>query len=258
MKKIAIIGARGMVGQNLYNLYNSDNKVYSITRDNIETYNNLKFDIVFVTAADGRKYLANKEPYSDLIAIMSLLNALKFYQTDKIVLISTIDVYNTNNNIGNENTKLSFTVPNYGSNRLLLEFALDDLFKEKLLVIRLQGLIAKNLKKNLLFDIKNRRTLPNFSKETTFQFYPLNRLRNDIALILKARLKLCNLSAEPISINEIYSIANREQIKSSAKNSIVLNYNIKSIYHSLSLGNNGYWLDKNSVIFEIQNYFNIF
>jgi len=250
MKKIGIIGAKGMVGQNLVNLYSGDNNVFSITRENIETYKNFKFDLIFLAAADGRKYIANKEPYLDLISIMNLMNTVRYYDADKIVLISTIDVYNTVMNNGDENTKLAITFPSYGSNRLQLEFALRGLFKEKLLVIRLQGLIAENLKKNLLFDIKNNRTLANFSNDTTFQFYPLNRLRKDIDVVLSMQIRLCNLSAEPISIKELYSILNKKLNVSKTKEIISTNYNVKSIH-------NRYWVDKAMVISEIKNYLNI-
>ena len=256
MKKIAIIGAKGMVGQNLVDLYSGDSNVFSITRENIESYKDFKFDSIFIAAADGRKYIANKEPYLDLISIMKLINTVRYYDADKIILISTVDVYNTEMNSGNENTNLTIRSPSYGSNRLQLEFALRGLFKEKLLVIRLQGLIAGNLKKNILFDIKNNRALGNFSNDTTFQFYPLNRLRMDIDAVLTMEIRLCNLSAEPISIKELFSIINRKLKFSKREPIISANYNVKSL-HKCCDNDNGYWINKSTVISEIKNYLDI-
>jgi len=257
MKQIAIIGAKGMVGQNLVNLYFKNNNIFSITRENIDKYRDIKFDLIFIAAADGRKYIANKDPYSDLISIMNLLKSLAFYNSEKIVLISTIDVYNINGNIGDEKTKLDIISPNYGSNRLLLELSLKHLFKEKLLVIRLQGLIANNLKKNLLYDIKHGKALSNFSTNTTFQFYPLNRLKKDIDEILQTEIRLCNLSAEPISIKELYSEINTQLNISNRNDILTVNYNVKSIHNSLSSVNSGYWILKKAIMSEIKNYLNI-
>jgi hypothetical protein len=257
MKKVAIIGANGMVGQNLVNAYSGDCEVIQITRDNICNYKENEFDLLFVTAADARKYLVNNEPYDDLISIMLLLNNLRFYKAKKVILISTVDVYNSVSNIGDEHTILFFEYPSYGSNRLLLEFSLKKIFPTNLLIVRLQGLIADNLKKNLLFDIKNGRTVSNYSLDSRFQFYPLKRLRQDLNKVLTSDFSICNLSAEPVSVQEINSLVGLKFEISNSEEKLFIDYNVKSKHPLLSESNIGYWINKTDVLFEIECYLNL-
>ena len=148
MGLIGVIGANGMVGSNIYEQFKIDHEVIKITRENIREYSKEEFDIIFCAAVDGRKYLANLDPYKDLMKILLLFEEVKNYKCRKFVLISTVDVYNNNINIGDEDSQLNIENLNYGNNRLILEKILKTIFNEKLIIVRLQGLIAKNLKKN--------------------------------------------------------------------------------------------------------------
>jgi hypothetical protein len=254
MRNIGVIGASGMVGQNIVKQFSTDSCVFSITRENINEYVGFDFDLIFIAAADGRKYHVNNEPYSDLISIMNMVNIVRFYKSSKFVLISTVDVYNFVGNVGDESTILSFMYPSYGSNRLLLELALKNMFQEKLLIVRLQGLVADNLKKNLLFDIKSNRKIQNFSPDSTFQFYPLNRFRGDLEILINSNSALCNISAEPLLVEEIYSITSNNLNIDSEETLFKVNYDVTSNNQTLSQSSNGYWVNKEEISKEIQLY----
>ena len=85
----------------------------------------------------------------------------------------------------------------------------------------------------------------------------MNRLKKDIDVILQTEIRLCNLSAEPISIKELYSEINNKLNISNKKDILTVNYNVKSIHNSLLSVNCGYWILKKAIMSEIKNYLNI-
>jgi hypothetical protein len=253
MGLIGVIGANGMVGSNIYEQFKIDHEVIKITRENIREYSNEEFDIIFCAAVDGRKYLANLDPYKDLMKILLLFEEVKNYKCRKFVLISTVDVYNNNINIGDEDSQLNIENLNYGNNRLILEKILKTIFNEKLIIVRLQGLIAKNLKKNILFDIKMGVSSINFTNDSTFQFYPLPLFRSHFLKIMSNNIVLCNLSAEPINVFEILDLTNLS-FSDSITSKIQVYYKVKSKFSGLVGNNNGYWVSKDECKIFIKKY----
>jgi hypothetical protein len=246
--EIGVIGGFGMIGSNIVEQYSNDNEISIITRENFLDFEHKIFDLIFCAAADGRKYLANSEPYNDLINVMSLVQSVRLLKCRKFILVSTIDVYNSVGNVGDENSRIAIERFSYGSNRLSLEIALREVFGNKLTVIRLQGIIANNLKKNILFDIKNQKSFVQLGNESKMQYYPLKMFRNHIEEVLSKSLVLCNLSCQPISYFELQEIM-EFQIPVSDTNVI---YDVRSLFRP-----DGYWVKKNIVLENIENYLRI-
>src|SRR5438046_1711102 len=85
-----LIGYTGLVGGNLLrqasfqDLYNSRN---------IEEIAGRRYDLLVCAGAPASKWLANRDPEGDRRSLGRLMNALGQVQADRVVLISTIDVF---------------------------------------------------------------------------------------------------------------------------------------------------------------------
>ncbi len=144
-----LIGYTGFVGGNL-NAQTSFDKVYN--SKNIAEIQNNEFDLLVCAGVSAVKWLANKEPEKDLRNIKNLMQHLKTVKVKKIVLISTIDIYDTPQNV-DENV-----IPNdqyqdaYGKNRYFFEKWIAETFDDYL-IVRLPALFGKGLKKNFIYDV---------------------------------------------------------------------------------------------------------
>ena len=114
----AIVGYTGFVGSNLYSqgrfqaAYNSKN---------IEEAYGTHPDLLVYSGIRAEKYLANNDPGKDLRNIEQAETNIYRINPDKLVLISTIDVFKTP--IGVDETAFIETegLHPYGYNRYLLE-----------------------------------------------------------------------------------------------------------------------------------------
>jgi hypothetical protein len=243
--RIGVIGGFGMIGTNIVEQYSEVNEISIITRENFLEFEHELFDLIFCAAADGRKYLVNSEPYNDFINLMKLVQSIRVLKCEKFILVSTVDVYNSIGNVGNENSRISFDRFSYGANRLSLEIALREIFGYNLTVVRLQGIIANNLKKNILFDIKYQRSFVQLGKESIMQFYPIKLFRTHMEEIVSQNLELCNLSCEPISFFDLQEITEFQIPVSDSS----VSYDVRSLFRG-----DGYWVDKRVVLENINNY----
>ena len=146
-----LIGYTGFVG---YNLCKSVSFDYYFNSKNISNLSQYKFDLIVCSAAPGSMIRANKNEKEDFKNIESLLKILLRSKTKKIVLISTIGVFNSFSDKNNENSSRYETQLGYGKNRRFFESALVN-SGIRTHIIRLPSLFGYNLKKNFLFDIIN-------------------------------------------------------------------------------------------------------
>lgn len=200
MKRRALIGHTGFVGSNLRaaggytDFYNSSN-FYEMAGEG--------YDEIVCSGISAMKWLANKEPEEDWLAIQRLLDVLQKTTTERFVLISTIDVYPDPKLPLNENAVLE-GLPNhpYGRHRLAIERWVLERFSVSL-VIRLPALFGPGLKKNALYDLLHQNGVENINPAATFQWYPVNRLSDDIALASTNDLRLVNLFTAPLAMGDI-------------------------------------------------------
>ena len=151
------------------------------------------------------KWLANKQPEDDINTLQKLVADLKTVFARKFVLISTIDVYPDPSIGGDEDTDCS-TAPNhaYGAHRLWFEEQMKTLF-DGCVIIRLPALFGEHLKKNYIYDLLNDRVdlISQINLDSTFQWYDVSLLWQDIDIILKSGARLVNLFTEPLSTRAI-------------------------------------------------------
>tara|TARA_X000000950_G_scaffold36548_1_gene39052 strand:- start:9085 stop:9819 length:735 start_codon:yes stop_codon:yes gene_type:complete len=241
MKK-ALIGYTGFVGGNC----NHNNYDALINSSNISDFFNSSFDLIVIAAGDARKWYSNKYPKEDIYHIRKLVSEIKKINAKKIILCSTIDIYDENS-VNEKN----YSVKNhaYGINRYWMENEIKDNFRD-LKIIRLGGLFGKGIKKNLIFDILNKRydQIQNYNLNSTFQFFYLTEIENLFKEVLLNEIKTINAVSEPISVREILDVLDFDYRKLSFSNKI-FNYNIKTIHR-----NSGYLDSKKSILKKLSQF----
>ena len=197
--KSGLIGYTGFVGSNLLQQRKFDELFNS---KNFNEISGRYFSELVCAGISSVKWMANKDPVKDLENIQALINVLKTVQADRFILISTIDVYPVTK--GKDEYFDCHKKANhaYGRNRLLFEDFCVQHFSD-CYVIRLPALFGKGLKKNVIFDLLNNNMLEFINPFSSFQYYYLKNLWNDIEKILLKKIHLANLFTEPILTNEI-------------------------------------------------------
>tara|TARA_Y100000748_G_C15482114_1_gene483247 strand:- start:551 stop:1315 length:765 start_codon:yes stop_codon:yes gene_type:complete len=251
----ALIGYTGFVGANILKGLSENTAVFNT--QNIAGIHGQHFETLYISAIQAKKWWANQNPVEDKKRIDDLFAHLKQVSADKVVFISTVDVYQPPVD-ADEDTPVSTDIHAYGANRLHAETLAQSLFSN-VFVIRLQGLVASNLTKNVVFDLKNKNILDTINPASTLQWYPLSRLNKDISTVIAKDLKLVNLSVEPLTTQQIIDFAplsddERAIVASNPSNKIA--YDVTSKYASLFGGRDGYIVGASESLNEIKRYFN--
>lgn len=194
----ALIGYTGFVGGNLAaqrpfdELYNSSN---------IDSIAGREFDTVVVSAARAEKWKANLDPEADRAHIDELEGHLRSFSCERLVLISTVDVYATPIGV-DETTPIELEgLHAYGRNRYLLEQAAAAMHPTT--VLRLPGLFGPGLKKNVIFDLLNDNNVEKIHALGSFQYYDLAHVADDVDRAVAAGRALTNIVSEPIVTRDL-------------------------------------------------------
>ena len=212
LKKIALIGSSGLIGKIIFRSLKKKNcKIYKYNSKNIKNIKYKKFYKIYCAGLPAEKWKANKFPNRDKKNSLKLLNNLKSTKCDKFYLISTIDIYKAGED--------------YGKNRLHFEYKIKKIFS-KYLIIRLPGVFGNGLKKNIIYDLLNKKNLENISKEDYFQWYNLKYLFSDINKYEKkfGLNKIIELYSKPIKNSDIIKLFPEIKILNQKKK---IKYNIK-------------------------------
>ena len=127
----AIVGYTGFVGSNLLQYYKFDNLYNS---SNFHEATNKEFDTLFFCGVPAVKWYANKNPDEDFDVLHKIRSILGTIKVNKIILISTIDVYEYVDSQETEDYDCDFINNHtYGRNRYLFE----SFVKENLQIILL-------------------------------------------------------------------------------------------------------------------------
>lgn len=199
MRKV-LIGANGLVGKSIARKLSFD-ALQSSTSPVDESH----FDLAVIAAPGAEKWKANLDPKSDLDQIARLISRLDAMSFDKVIHMSTVDVY-ANPNSSDEDSDLVDSSSPYGFHRGMLEQFLTSRFPE-VRIFRLGGLVGDGLKKNAVFDMRNHNRLEAISPATTMQFFPLGKLHEFISKEFDNVGSVLNLTTPPIALSEIASMA---------------------------------------------------
>lgn len=248
--KTALIGYTGFVGSNIDDQYKFTDRYNS---KNITKIKNQKYDLVVSAGVPGTKWIANKYPEKDLKNIKKFVNSIKTVKTKKFILISTEDVYEKPCLVDEQSPIDSEKVQHYGKNRFFLEKKLYELFKDHLIVIRLPGLIGKNLKKNFIYDFIHRRKYYLSNSESMVQVYDLKNIWKDIEIAIKHSFPVINFATEPIKVSEIIKYAFGLNFVNKDKKCVV-NYDVSSIHAPYYGGKKNYLYDKQQILKSIKEF----
>lgn len=111
---------------------------------------------------------------------------------------------------------------------------------------------ARNILK-MCFQKLNFTALNFTDSRSIYQFYPLNRLWEDINKALDNNILVFNPATEPVSAGELYEYLMGEQFVNELAGSPVY-YDYKTVHDSIFQGKNGYIMDKQTVLATIKEF----
>lgn len=159
---IYLVGSTGFVGSNLMKSFKFDRVFNS---KNIKEAYGSNPDVLYYAGITSKMFLSNTNPELDKQHILDAINNIKEINPKKIILISTIAVYDNYNKHDEDYVINEDKLSAYGKNRLYIEKWLEN-SKYEYLILRLPALFGENLSKNFLFDIIHQ--IPNFLNESKF------------------------------------------------------------------------------------------
>ncbi len=171
--KVGIVGYQGFVGSALYGEFGKGgNTVVGIGRDNYKPLAGHHFDILVNADGNSSKPLAEKDPKKDFqMNVGATLDMLHDFQCDGYVHISSIEVYA---DTGSDRATLEDAkieperLSNYGFGKYLGELVARKHAK-RWLILRLGGMVGRNMKKGPAYDILERGMLY-VSEKSRYQY----------------------------------------------------------------------------------------
>lgn len=244
----AIIGHTGFVGGNLLRQRQFDDAFNS---KNIESIRGHTYDTIVCSGAPAEKWKANKEPQRDLENINHLIENLSQARAKKLILISTVDVYLSPNDVDESTPIDKARLQAYGKHRRLLEEFAAERFDT--LIVRLPGLFGDGLKKNAIYDFIHDNDIALLHSDSIFQFYCLDYLWRDIRVALNHGLDLINFATGPVGLGEIARHVFARDFDNRLEHQPA-NYDMKSRHADLFGGRDGYLYDKQQVLSQMQSF----
>jgi hypothetical protein len=244
-----LFGSTGLIGKTLlesemfcgFNTKNS-NDFNSIAENGDELY---------LCCLPAAKWQVNQALDRDIRNIEHITDIISKKRYSKVVLISTIDVYCESPLKYNEDYVPQIKSLNYGSNRYLFELFVRSFVKfDDLKIFRLPALYNKHIKKNILFDLLNNNNVDKININSSYQWYNLNNLWNDIKKYSAEYPKetIFNLFPEPIETKDIVAMF--------PEYNLTLFGNRVQYDYTTKLTDSGYIQTKGESLREIQEFIN--
>lgn len=149
---VGLVGYTGFVGSNIYACGGID---AGFNSKNIKEAYGLRPDLLIYAGLRAEKYLANSAPEKDMELIRQAEENIRKIAPEKLVLISTIDVFKAPKNVDEKSPVDTAGLQPYGYDRYLLEQWVRENYPDAL-IVRLPGLFGINIKKNFIYDMINR------------------------------------------------------------------------------------------------------
>lgn len=192
----ALIGHSGFVGGLLDRTGTFDGRFNS---KNVEDLAGGEWDEVVCAGMPAEKWRANRDPEGDAAALERLWGALGATTARRVVLLSTVDVFDPPVEADEETAPTA--THTYGANRAELERRVLERFDDAS-VVRLPALYGPGLKKNALYDLLHGGPSP-APRGAEFQWYDLERLPADLEVVAAQGLRLVQLVVEPVPMGDI-------------------------------------------------------
>ena len=195
----ALIGHTGFVGANLKRQRHFGAQYRS---SDIAAIEGRTFDRVVCAGVTAVKWWANQNPAEDRQGIERLMRHLQHVQARHFVLISTVDVYASPLGVTEADAPTLDGLHPYGLHRAMLEAFVAHRFPRHT-IIRLPALFGPGLKKNAIYDLMHDNRLDAIPPEGRFQWYPLDRLADDLDTAADDPATTFNFATQPVSMHAI-------------------------------------------------------
>ncbi|HEY4304197.1 MAG TPA: hypothetical protein VGM82_07015 [Gemmatimonadaceae bacterium] len=231
----ALIGHSGFIGSNIKRQRAFDEYFDAAEVDQIA---GRSFDLVVCSGPRLAKWQANADPTIDRDNIEHVVGALERANIRKLVVISTIEVFQNPVDVDEDSPVPTAGLHAYGRNRRWLEQIASSRFDA--LVVRLPSLYGPGLSKNVLFDLMTDNAVSSIDSRATYQFYDIGRLSRDIDRAVDAELEVIHLPTEPVSVADLA----REALGVEFTNEIAATPARHDVHtrHAELLGGNGVYL----------------
>lgn len=239
----AIIGSTGFVGGNLIRQTPFDDEYHST---NIDAIAGKTYDLVVCAGAPAAKWLANRDPESDLANLQHLIACLRMVTAGTFVLVSTVDVYPSPVDVTEDVAIDDHGLHAYGRHRLQLERFVRHAFDDAL-TVRLPGLFGRGLKKNVVYDLLHDHQVDQIHPDGSFQFYHLDNLWADITRARQEGFTLVNFATAPTTVREVAREAFGVELERRSE-ARPASYDVRS-RHALAMGgSDGYLYNRDQVL----------
>lgn len=244
---VALIGSSGFVGGTLDRQFSFDLKY---RRSNVEELVADRPATVVCAGAPAAKWQANQEPEADLENLYRLMKVLSAGSIERLILISTVDIYPSPTDV-DELTPIAPAANHaYGRNRYYLEMFARETCDDTT-IVRLPALFGTGLKKNFIFDLLHQRDEQFTHRDSSFQFYDLSRLWQDIETAIEARISLVNFATEPVAARKVAShVFGVDYTYETA--AAPVRYDIRTVHSSAYGRDDGYIRSADEVISDLQ------
>lgn len=238
----ALVGKTGFVGSHLARSREFDIQVH---RPNVRTLGGEKTDLLVCAGLPAEKWRANRDPDADWVNMAELAQVLATVQAERAVLISTIDVYQPAVEVDEGDPAHLNGAGSYGVHRAWFEAFFRSRFP-KSLIVRLPGLFAPDVRKNLVHDLMHGRVdqYERVNPASTFQFFDATQTWSIIERAWDADVTLLNVSSEPVTAQ---AIADLFDVRLVAETEAV-RYDVRSVHAGRFDGQNGYLYPSASVL----------
>lgn len=253
--KNAVIGYTGFIGSHIQDHLDAPFDRYN--SKNIEEIHGKEYDIVYLAGLPATKWMINKDPEIDIRNMQNLQYHLLQANILRVILISTIDVYDSKKQLQDEKvTKVS--EDSYGKHRYIMEEWIRINYSnqnKKFHIIRLPALFGVGLKKNIIYDLIHNNGISNINPYTFYQWYNVSDLMSDINYMIIHNIDTLNVFSEPIWTLELVKECFPEHniLNNNCPSTTVYNYKTK-----YSPCMNGYSYNNKQIIFNaIKDYLKI-
>lgn len=224
-----LVGNTGLIGQTVQKCEKFD---YYFNSKNLNTFEEVVVDgsELFLTCLPATKWLVNKNLSADVDNMYNIIKTISTKTYSKVILISTIDVYNDSPIGVDETYAPNINKLSYGNNRYFFELMVREYVKtDDLKIFRLPALFNNLIKKNVLYDLINDNNVDQINQNSTFQWYNIDNLISDISKFSKEHPTetLFNLFTEPIHTSEIVGLFPQHIDKVQTTSKIEYNYQTK-------------------------------
>lgn len=191
MKKVAIIGANGMLGSDLVTYLQPYFSVYPITRDTYTSYSNKSFDIVINANGNSKRFWANKNILEDFnLSTTSVYKSILDFPADLYIYISTSDIYPNHKSptYTKEDQYISTDqLSPYGLHKYLSE-VLVKRHSKNYLILRSSMMLGSKLTKGPIYDILHKQPLF-IANESKLQMITTKEIAQCLYFLTKEEVK---------------------------------------------------------------------